>query len=123
LLDFDPRERANYQYVIVEVDASRTALDRDSLVRILHAEGVLARRYFTPGCHRMEPYRSRMRSQDGPLPHTDYAARTTMALPTGTAVTTADVERIGCLLGLVVQHGEEIRRRLSVSRPIHRRIA
>ena len=30
---------------------------RDDLVAALHAENVLARRYFYPGCHRLEPYR------------------------------------------------------------------
>lgn len=123
LLDFDQRERSNYQYVIVEVDASRTQLDRDTMVRLLHAEGVLARRYFTPGCHRMEPYRSRKLPIDGPLPHTDFAARTTMALPTGTALTKDDVERVVNLLALMVRHGQEIRRQLAVASPVKLRIA
>ena len=37
---------------------SPPALSRDELQRVLWAENVLARRYFFPGCHRMEPYRS-----------------------------------------------------------------
>ena len=28
------------------------------MLAVLHAENVLARRYFYPGCHRMEPYGS-----------------------------------------------------------------
>ncbi|HKX45420.1 MAG TPA: aminotransferase class I/II-fold pyridoxal phosphate-dependent enzyme, partial [Planctomycetota bacterium] len=58
LLEYDPRERNNHQYVVVEVDPDRSALTRDELVAVLEAEGCLARRYFYPGVHRMEPYRS-----------------------------------------------------------------
>ena len=48
-------ERANYQYVIVEVDEMVIGVARDEIVQALHAENVLARRYFYPGCHRMAP--------------------------------------------------------------------
>src|SRR5206468_526983 len=58
LIPFDENERCNYQYVVVVVDPAVTRIDRDTLVRALHAERVLARRYFYPGCHKMEPYRS-----------------------------------------------------------------
>src|SRR4029077_16104459 len=53
-----PDARSNHQYVVVEIDAHRFGLSRDLVYRILHAEKVIARRYFYPGCHRMEPYRS-----------------------------------------------------------------
>ena len=56
---YEESERSNYQYVIVEVDGPAAGLTRDELVGILHAENILARRYFFPGCHRMEPYRDR----------------------------------------------------------------
>ena len=57
-VEYDERERQNYQYVVIEVDRLAAGLSRDALLRVLHAENVLARRYFWPGCHRMEPYRS-----------------------------------------------------------------
>jgi len=52
------REKTNFQYVVFEIDKRRTGITRDQLVSILVAENVMARRYFFPGCHRMEPYRS-----------------------------------------------------------------
>ena len=58
LLLYDESERATYQYVVIEIDESVTRLSRDQLLELLWAENVLARRYFYPGCHRMEPYRS-----------------------------------------------------------------
>ena len=42
----------------MEVDAKDLGMDRDLLMKILHAENILARRYFYPGCHQMQPYRS-----------------------------------------------------------------
>ena len=57
LLDYDQAERNNFQYIVALVDDDfRTT--RDELVAILHAENVLARKYFWPGCHNMEPYKS-----------------------------------------------------------------
>src|SRR5207248_907523 len=51
IITYDNRERNNYQYVVVEVEQSRLGLSRDHLVRIFHAENILVRRYFYPGCH------------------------------------------------------------------------
>ena len=58
IVTYDELERRNYQYIVVKIDEARGALTRDELVRVLMAENVAARRYFFPGCHRMEPYRS-----------------------------------------------------------------
>ena len=58
LVGYDEREKSSYQYVIIEIDEAEAGLSRDQLVSVLHAERVLARRYFYPGVHRMEPYRS-----------------------------------------------------------------
>src|SRR5207253_2999839 len=43
----------NYQYLVVEIDEEVTGIGRDELIKVLHAENVVARRYFYPGCHRM----------------------------------------------------------------------
>ena len=32
--------------------------NRDEIVEALHAENVIARKYYWPGCRRMEPYRT-----------------------------------------------------------------
>ena len=53
LMPYDSAERGNYQYVVVEVDEATAGLTRDDLIKVLHAENVLARKYFWPGCHRM----------------------------------------------------------------------
>ncbi len=58
LLSYDESEIANWQYIVLEVEEGEQLLTRDELVEVLTAENVLARRYFFPGCHRMEPYRS-----------------------------------------------------------------
>src|SRR5262249_44132925 len=46
LFRYGDRERCNYQYVVVEVDASVSGLTRDDLVSVLWAENVVARKYF-----------------------------------------------------------------------------
>ena len=63
--------------------APDAALTRDELVAVLHAENVMARRYFHPGVHRMEPYRSLFPDAHRTLPRTEEACREVLVLPTG----------------------------------------
>lgn len=84
LLTYDETEKCNYQYIVLEVD------NRDRLLEILHAESILARRYFYPGCHRMEPYHSEGLS----LPKTERLVQRTLCLPTGTTIDSNDINRI-----------------------------
>src|SRR5438094_111807 len=84
VLTYDETETCNYQYIVLELEeASARVVSRDELWRILSAENVMARRYFYPGCHRMEPYRSNLPGLR--LPETDRLAERVLCLPTGTA--------------------------------------
>ncbi len=107
VLPHDDSERCNYQYVVVEVHDD-AGLDRDQIVRILTAEGVLARRYFHPGCHRMEPYRSYFPHAALLLPVTERQSARVFSLPTGTSVGAEQVAAICRLLAMAVGHGEEL---------------
>ncbi len=98
LVGYDDTERNNHQYVVVEVDETATGLGRDALVRVLQAENVLARKYFWPGVHRMEPYRSLFPHAGLLLPETERIAARVVVLPTGTAVS---VEDVGVICGLI----------------------
>lgn len=112
VLPYDERERCNYQYVVVDVDEDQAGIDRDQLVRALHAEGILARRYFHPGCHRMEPYRSYFPHAGLLLPVTERVAARVFSLPTGTAVDDAAIDAVCQILATVVQSGPEVARML-----------
>lgn len=111
LVAYDDRERNNHQYVVLEVDEA-LALSRDELVELLHAENVLARRYFFPGAHRMQPYATLYPDAGRHLPHTEALCARILSLPTGTATSLADVERICHLLAFLLRNGESIARRL-----------
>ena len=87
LYPLDSREKRNYQYVVVEVDEAIAKISRDDIVRVLHAENVLARRYFYPGCHQMEPYRLYFPHAGLLLSNTEKLSQQVMTLPTGTWVT------------------------------------
>lgn len=116
LLSFDEREKNNYQYVVIEVDENTTDVSRDQLVEILWAENVLARRYFYPGCHRMEPYRTQFPKAATVLPETERLAERVLVMPTGTAVTSDDITRLCGIVELIVRNGAEVRRRLEQRR-------
>jgi dTDP-4-amino-4,6-dideoxygalactose transaminase len=109
----DESEHANFQYVIVEIDESVAGISRDLMVRILHSENIRARRYFYPGCHRMEPYRSYFPHAGLLLPRTEELTKRVMSLPTGTAVCGSDIATISSLIRYVLENANEIRARLS----------
>jgi len=114
LIEYGQGEQCNYQYVVIELDESVTHVSRDQMFQILHAENILARRYFYPGCHRMEPYRSYFPHAGLLLPETEKVLGRVLSLPTGTAVGSEAITYICQIIRLVVEHGREIRKRLSM---------
>jgi dTDP-4-amino-4,6-dideoxygalactose transaminase len=114
LIGYDDAELCNWQYVVVEVDES-AALSRDELHAVLWAENVLARRYFFPGCHRMEPYRSLFPDVAQRLPQTERLVRRVLALPTGTSMTVDDVRAVADLVGRAMRDGPRLRAALKAS--------
>lgn len=96
-------ETRNDQYVVVDVDAATTNISRDDLISVLEAEGVLARRYFAPGCHRQIPYVLEQPGAGRWLPETNRLAERTLVLPTGPNLSINDVELIGDILESAVQ--------------------
>lgn len=115
LLAYDETEKNNYQYIVLEIDETITRLSRDHLLKILWAENVLARRYFYPGCHRMEPYRSYFPHAGLMLPDTEELVKRVLILPTGTAVNPDDISAICRIISLSLRLGKELSERLSDS--------
>lgn len=115
LMAHDENDRTNYQYIVVEVDEQGAGISRDELVQVLMAENVLARRYFFPGCHRMEPYRSYFPHASLTLPETEKVCRRVMVLPNGTSVDEAAVEKICRVMGAAVVSAEAVKARLSIA--------
>jgi dTDP-4-amino-4,6-dideoxygalactose transaminase len=113
LVNYDEREKCNYQYVILEIDESITRVTRDQIADILRAENVLARRYFHPGCHRMEPYRSYFPHAGLVLPETERLAKRVLSLPTGTAVGPDEIRKICQIMKMLAVNGAEAKERLS----------
>jgi dTDP-4-amino-4,6-dideoxygalactose transaminase len=113
---YEETEQCNYQYVVLQIDEQHTRISRDHLLQVLHAENVIARRYFYPGCHRMEPYRSYCPSAKLWLPVTERVAAQLLLLPTGTAMGQAEILEVCELIRFVVSHGAEISRRMAAGR-------
>lgn len=94
-------ERRNYQYCVAEVMEHR-----DQLLKVLHAENVLARRYFYPGVHRMKPYCDRNPSLS--LPNTEAIASRVLVLPTGTSMSTENVADVANLIRVALSDPDRL---------------
>lgn len=94
LCQYDPTVRGNHQYVVVEL-APFAKEHRDRLVADLNSENIRARRYFWPGCHNMEPYKSLYPHAGVHLPKTKLVAERVVVLPTGMSVRPEDCKLVG----------------------------
>jgi dTDP-4-amino-4,6-dideoxygalactose transaminase len=110
LIEYDEKEQCNFQYIVVEIGED-AGISRDLLHDLFHAEGILVRRYFSPGCHRMEPYLSLFPGTEHRLPRTENACARILCLPTGTAIGREQIRTVCALLRFAVENGAEIQAR------------
>ena len=108
-------EQHNYQYVVTEISPEAGGLTRDELMTVLHRENVLARRYFWPGCHRQEPYRTANPDAGQFLPETERVSGRVLLFPTGTSITHQEIETIAEIVRTAVEHAPEVRSALAES--------
>lgn len=108
--------RWHYHYVVLEVDGTVAPLGRDELQRVLWQENVLARRYFYPGCHRLEPYRTSHARVT--LPVTDRLARCTLVLPTGLQMEPHDATAVNNLIRTALEHAAAVRKKVRELPPV-----
>lgn len=100
MLNYDETETNNFQYIILEI-GSECAAHRDQLIAALHAENVLARKYFWPGIHRMAPYRDLYPDAGAALPNTIAVSERVIALPTGATITPKECQDIVDIIAAV----------------------
>jgi dTDP-4-amino-4,6-dideoxygalactose transaminase len=107
----------SHQYVVAELDPVASSISRDLLVDVLEAENVFVRRYFHPGVHRLQPYRTEQPDAGETLPQTAAVSARVLVLPTGMAVTPEMVGRVCELVAQAVESGAELTRRLGDRSP------
>ena len=108
-IQYNKNQSNNFQYIVIEVDEHQTGISRDLIVKILHAENILVRRYFYPGCHQMEPYRTMYSETKKTLQETEKLVLRVIQLPTGTTVTEENIYKICELIKFIVANGSKIR--------------
>jgi dTDP-4-amino-4,6-dideoxyglucose len=108
LATYDPDEAGNYHYLTVLVDEALAGVSRDVLFDVLRAENVFCQRYFWPACHEREPYRTERPVR---LPHTERLSAQVLTLPTGPAMSTADVLAVAELIRYTLSAAPSVRSR------------
>jgi dTDP-4-amino-4,6-dideoxygalactose transaminase len=78
-------------------------VSRDQVVETLHAENILARKYFWPGCHNMKPYRELYPHAGLLLPNTQQVADRVVVLPTGTTMDMGMVNTVASAIRVLVE--------------------
>ena len=113
LLERQNHQSHNHQYLVVEVDAAEAGLTRDEIVAALRLENVVARRYFHPGAHRAEPYRSQQPRAGANLPVTTALTERVMVLPNGLSIGAQEVELLTERIRTMVTYAPAVREALS----------
>ena len=109
MVTYEEKEKCNFQYIVLELEDTTTGIARDQMIQILRAENVLARRYFYPGCHKMEPYRSFFPHAHLLLPQTEKLVAKVLSLPTGTGVSRQDIKDICQIIRFILEHSSELK--------------
>lgn len=112
LAQYSTADLSNYHYVILEIDEARFGLTRDELCTVLLAENVHARRYFHPGCHKSEPYRSLPAYSDLSLPVTERLSNTVVCVPTGTTMDIRAIDEVCRIIALASKATPELLNKL-----------
>jgi len=93
LIDYPEKETNSHHYIVMEVDEGFST-SRDQIISSLHAENVLARKYFWPGCHKMKPYRELFPHSDLMLKSTEKLSERVIVLPNGNDLDETGIEII-----------------------------
>jgi dTDP-4-amino-4,6-dideoxyglucose len=109
LLDYGAGQGDSYQYIVLEIDAGQSGVERDLFLELLAAENVLCRRHFSPGLHRTPPY-SVGADAAGSFPGTDRLCGRLMQLPNSQSMSVADVDAVCGLIRSIQEHSAGIRR-------------
>lgn len=107
LLEFDESHRPGYKNIVVEV-LNNWPLSRDDTVRILNAEMILARAYYTPPLHRKQMAYPHIPAE---LPITDRLADRFILFPCGHLVSNGDIIQIVDLLQFISANSSSIEAR------------
>jgi dTDP-4-amino-4,6-dideoxygalactose transaminase len=103
------RSRANHHYVVLLVDEDMFGMHRDTLSALLWAENVRARNYFSPGCHRMTPYRLSSETQKLSLPVTERIAGQTLCLPNDASLDESIILKICALIAEAQERASDVK--------------
>jgi dTDP-4-amino-4,6-dideoxygalactose transaminase len=93
LLEYDAAENNSHHYVVLEI-SPECKVSRNDMIAALHAENVLARRYFWPGCHKMKPYRDLFPHAGLMLTRTERLAESIAVLPSGAKLDASAIETV-----------------------------
>lgn len=83
--------------------ADDCAVSRDQIINALHAENILARKYFWPGCHNMKPYSELYPHAGLMLENTQQVADRVIVLPTGTIMSEDMVKTVVYVVRMLVE--------------------
>lgn len=103
VLTFDELEHNNYQYIVISIGED-CPVSRDSLIEVLHAENIRARKYFWPGCHNMKPYKELYPHAGLLLPMTKVVADQVIVMPTGTTMSVEMVNQVTSVIAVFVNN-------------------
>jgi dTDP-4-amino-4,6-dideoxygalactose transaminase len=104
IVEHREQERPDYRLIVVSI-GNGWPLSRDETLRLLEAENILARPYYTPLHHKRVEY-PRVCPD---LPVTEAIFRDFMVLPSGSHVSEADVEKIVGVLASIRRQGPELK--------------
>lgn len=108
LISVGERGKSNYHSIPILIDQDKFGVPRDILYRILWQENIIARRYFYPGCHKMEPYKTMYPDTYKKLPVTENIAQRILCLPSNLQNPKRDITKIVEVITSAQEHKDQV---------------
>lgn len=103
----------NYQYMVIVISKNDFGLSRDDLHKILQAENISCRKYFSPGIHRSIPYCRDLPGYIDILPNTDEISNSVMQLPLGQQLTNSCIYKICEIIKFSHENATELNQKVT----------
>jgi dTDP-4-amino-4,6-dideoxygalactose transaminase len=105
LLQFDEQYQTSYKTIVAEL-TDDWPLSRDDTVRILNAERILARSYYSPALHQKTMLYPHCSEE---LPLTDFLSKRFLLLPCGDFITLDDIIKVVQFLEFLYHNSDQIK--------------
>ena len=101
IINYNNENKNNYQYIVIEVQDD-SPVSRNQIIDVLHAENIIARKYFWPCCHRYDVFKELYKNNNSLL-NSEKLSEKVIVLPAGPEIDLDQAQTIIDILKVIIE--------------------